>query len=735
MSTPRAAPRLLNVAKTFSIPIFAGGRLITTLSKSNVGEANFTEKTNFRRIKDSEARREGWLDFSPLAAIANQGVFDAALTCMRIVNLIRGDGTKAVIGLSRTTVRLFSNTAGTWSTIGSGYSASGKRWQVVTIGGVLICNNGVDLPFFYEVGDAAVTPMYELREVGVASVGRISEASGFLLVADITEVYAEVLPLFMRGWSTFTSGTTTAKAANFTVVNGEVDDTFSVTTGAGTITATLPTAPPTDFYIWLKKADAGAGSVTTSPAIAVSAVSLTNQNDLALVFWDATFGRWAAVTFPLGVIPADATYTAPPSYITQRLPWAIANSNYGAGEKWDPAFSVLMPAASTTITLPFASSIFIARQTRVAVIGGGALGGVLGGQEGYENGILVTAVSGRTLTLELTTDASLTYPRVVQVTRWTDVSSLVGRYLLQADSSEITSLVTLRNWIVVCRTTGFYLGRYTGDPGAPFVFSSAYQGSNVPLWPDAIANVKGDYLLYPARGNRMCRYDGTTWPQIHEVTDDASSLFFGTDDQTDEIYAVENPITKEWWFCYPDRTIAFDFDTAPSGTVSKIDQNFDAACAIIKPGTTDVWFVMAIGRFIYTYGLAYGAVPIQTWLRDGVAAEGVIKFGLCSFGDESNEKMALNYTPILSSLSPNADLEVQIYSAWNPSATPVALLSPVESLPSPMGRNFIPLAFQSLYFQDEITVVEATDIDVRIVKRIWEVDLVKAGGVTRFTDA
>lgn len=143
---------------------------------------------------------------------------------------------------------------------------------------------------------------------------------------------------------------------------------------------------------------------------------------------------------------------------------------------------------------------------------------------------------------------------------------------------------------------------------------------------------------------------------------------------------------------------------------------------------------MAIGRFIYTYGLAYGVTPIATWLRDGVAVESVLKFGLNSFGDESNEKLALNYTPILSSLSPNADLEVQIYSAWNPNATPAALLSPVETLPSPSGRNFIPLCFQALYLQDEITIVEATDIDVRLTKRIWDVELVKAAGVTRSID-
>lgn len=722
------------VAKVFHIPVIAGGRLVTTLSKSMVGEADYCDKSNWRRDKDSEIRREGWIDFSPLPAIANQGVFDAALTCYRLVELIRGDGTKALLGFSRSTVRLFSNTLGTWSTIGSGYSASGKRWQVVTIGGVLIGNNGIDLPFYYQVGDAAVTPMHELREVGISSVGRILENNGFLLVADITEIYEAVLPLFMRGWSTFISGTTTAKAANFTITNGEVDDSFNVTTGASTIVATLPASPPTDFYVYIRKVDAGVGSVITSPVISVSPVTLTTLNDLALVWWDAAFERWVAVEFPLGVIPADTQYGLPPSYITQRLPWSVANSEFGTPYRWAPTFTILMAAASTTITLPFASTVFVAGQTRVAVVNAGPLSGTLGGQETSPYGILVTAVSGRTLTLETTTDVTLTYPRVVQILRWEDTSSLVGRYDLQGDSSPIVSLATLRNWIVVCRTTGFYLGRYTGERDAPFVFTPAYQGPNVPLWPDAIANVKSDYLLYPAVGGRMYSYDGTSWPKLHPVADDASSLFFGTDDQLDEVFAADNTITREWWFFYPDRTIAVDYDT-DGGTVSRIDQAFDSAAMIHKPGSTDLWFVIGITRFLYTNGLVYGITPIQTWLRDGVAVESVLIYGLWSARNQFQEKLLLSITPVMASSSPGStEVEVELGLTHNPNATITQVLVPPETLPTPSGRNFVTTAFQAIYMQPKITITDTADVDCRLSMIIMEADLVGGAGVTRSTN-
>jgi hypothetical protein len=440
------------------------------------------------------------------------------------------------------------------------------------------------------------------------------------------------------------------------------------------------------------------------------------------------------VKFPSGTIPGTAPYGLVPAAIdiTEQIPWDVANGEYGDGTRWAPVFSVYMATASATIVLPFASSVFVGGRTRVAVINGGPLGGTLGGQEATPDGVMVLSVAGATLTLQVSTDASLTYPRVVQVLRWTDVSSLVGRYSLQGDNSEITTAVSLRDWLVIFRATGIYMGRYTGDPNSPFVFTPKYAGSNVPLWPDAVANVKGDYLLYPARGNRMYRFDGVTWPEIHDVTDNAATLFFAGYDQADEVFCLENPITKEIWWCLPDKTMCFDFDT-PGGTVSELDQAFDAAAVVHKTGTTDVWFIMAIGRFIYTNGLVFGVTPIQTWLRDGVAVDSILKFGLNSFKDQSNEKTLLSLTPILGSASPDAELELQVYGTHNPNVAPVAFLAPPESLPTPAGRNYVTLMFQAIYSQDEITLVEPTDIDARYSMRIWEFEVVKAAGITRST--
>lgn len=716
----------------------SGGRLITNLSGATVGPADYSEKTNLRRDRDADQRREGYLKFSPLAAIANQFLFDPVLTCLKQVELVRGDGTKAIIGFSRSVVKVFNNTAGTWDTIGSGYSASGKRWQTVTINGTLVANNGIDLPIFWNIGDVAVTAMKELREVGISCVGRILENNGFLIIADLTEIRSDLLQAFMRGWSTYTVSATVAKVASFNILDADSTKEFDVTTGAANMVATLPAAPSSGFYVWVKKVDAGVGHVTTSPVIIDIAVNLAAINDKSLIWWDDVLARYCAVFFSGGVVPADAPYGVPPANIVDRFPWAVANGEYGRPTQWAPVFSVRMAAASATIVLPFPVSVFIANQTRVAVINGGPLGGTLGGQETSPDGILVTAVVGRTLTLETSTDALISYPRIVQILRWTDVSSLVGRYDLQGDNSEIISLATLRNWIVVCRTTGLYLGRYTGDPGAPFVFSPVYSGSNVPLWPDAIANVRGDYLLYPSRGNRMYAFNGTSWPELHPVTDDISSLFFTSTDQTSEVYAVENSITKEWWFCLPATTLCYDY---AQESVSVMDQAFDAAAIVRKPGTTDVWFILAIGKTIYTYGLVFGLTPIKTYLRDGVAVQGTLLFGLWHGqalfygnwgpGDQANEKLLKSLTPLFASQSPNAAVKIYLGGTHNPNAGITDLLVPPESLPTPNGRNYVTLAFQYIYFRPRITIVDTNDVDCRITGIILEAETVGASGVTR----
>lgn len=720
-------------SKTYPIRVADGGRLVTALSLENVGEANWSRKLNMRRFKDREIRREGWIKFVD----ATGYVFDGTESLLRMAELVRPNGDRVIVGASRTKIKKFNTSTGAWTDIAGGltFSASGKRWQVCSINGYLILNNAVDLPVSYRVEDAAVSQIHELRQVGICRVGRICEYNGFLMIGDITEIKAVQLDTWMNGYGNYTQATNSAKVANFSVVIGEHQNRYDVTTGAGTITATLPALTFSQrMYVWIKKVDAGAGTVVTSPVIADEAMVLTAQNDIALVWWNGT--AWVSKVFAAGTIPATDPYGTPPASITNRLPAAVGNSEFGEPRKWAPLFEVIMAAAGTTLTLPFNPNTYVARTTRIAVINGGPDGTTLGGQIGYEDGVLITAIGafsaasmGVPITIEVTTGVSLTYPRNVQVTRFTDISTIVARYLLTGDGSEMVGMQKLGDLLVCYRSTCIYVGRYTGDATNPFVFTPRYPGDedlNLPVWGDAIANIGGDYHLYPGVGGRFYKFDGVSWPTIHGVCDDARELFFSGVLNTDEVFAVANPYTKEIWFCRPSLTFAYDFEF---NTVSEIDAVIAAAAFVRKPSSTDRWFIIAIGRFVYTYGLvANAATNIQTWLRDSVAPSAEMKSGLIHARLLDQEKMLLSYCPVLASASPEVAVMVRLYGTHNPSAVLSELMTGGQALPTPAGENFFTTAYQAMFFQDKITLTAVTDVDFQLSHRLLEFDRVGSGG-------
>jgi hypothetical protein len=722
------------VSRNIPVRIAEGGNLVTqpAVSLENVSPADFTRLVNWRRSTDQLIRQEGWIKFKPDAAGSdNQSIFDGAETLLRLAECVRPNGERVIVGASRTQIKRFNPDTFAWDVIGSGFSADGKRWQANVINGYLLLNNAVDLPQVFRVEWDAVVPNYEMREVGIARCGRITEFNGFLFLGDVTEIQTDQLDKWMNGYSTYVAGGTQAKAADFAVLLADDNDQFDVTTGASDVTATLPTGPvaPSTFWIWVKKVDAGVGRVLVPQAVNQSVV-LEDINDIALIWSDGN--AYHAKVFESGVIPADDPYGTPPSDILNRFPYEVAWSEFGEPTRWAPRFSVYMTAASTTLELPFETEAFVANETYVAVIGGGARGGPLGGDSANPTGILVTAVAGKTITLAVTTNVSLTYPRTVQVTRFRDVSTLVGKSLLQGDASEIIGMLPLGTQLIIYRERGIYIGRYVGTVDKPFAFRPKIEVcNNVPINGDVIIPVNGDFHIYPGRGGRFFSFDGQSYPDFYRLCDNARNLFFDGLTVEDEPFAVDNPITKQIWFCRPDTTMCLDYENKK---VSEMDSVIDAAVYARRPAADDNWFVLGIAGSVFTYGLTSEAVvPILTWLRDGVVAEPLMVSGLIHFGDQMNEKLISNYTPTLSSPSPDVEMEVQLRSTHNPSAALADLLTPVESLPSPVGDNFITLAFQAIYFQDEILVTDERDVDVRISARFFEVELIKAAGITRST--
>ena len=94
---------------------------------------------------------------------------------------------------SGTNIPYFDDNPGEWIVIGNGYSLSANRWEAESINGWSTFNNGVDLPVTYRVEDMTVTPMYELRENGIAAVGTIWETNGILMAGDVSMIQDEKL--------------------------------------------------------------------------------------------------------------------------------------------------------------------------------------------------------------------------------------------------------------------------------------------------------------------------------------------------------------------------------------------------------------------------------------------------------------------------------------------------------------------------------------------------------------
>lgn len=727
--------------RKYPILVSAGGALRTSpaYSQENIGDASYGLKINFRRSEDQEIRREGWVKFQPNAGdpVGQQYIFDGVQQLNRLAELVAGNGARVIVGASQTAIKVFNPNTFVWTTIGTGFAPPSLRWQVEAIGGYLILNNGFDLPCYYTVGAPAVTPLYELRDVGVASVGRISQLNGFLFCLNIVEIDSNQLNAYMTGYANYVVGFNVNENSNFAWTGADSTTQYNITTGASVISVgPAAVQPPPGWWIMLKKVDAGAGSVVTLPALPDQLINLVNQNDMALVWSDGT--SYYAKNFPGGVIPATTPYGRVPLDIQNAVPYRVTWATPGDPTDWAPLYRVYQTASSKNIPLPFPTSALHVGDL-VAVVGGGPNGGTLGGDSLYPNGVPITSIAGNVITLAEPTDAGISYPRFVTVLRFKDIGSVVGYYDLQGDGSAIIGAAPLQGRLQIYKDGSIFVGTYIAVPGSPFSFIEKYTGANVPIYGDAIVSLNGQSHVYPGYGGRFYIWDGITYPVIHEPTDDARDMLFSGLTNESVVWAIDNPLTKELWFCRPGLVMAFDY---LKNTVSQIDTEIDAAVFCTKPGDSDKWFVIGIdqlagGSNVYTYALVQGLIPITTWLRDGQPAVPQITSGLIQGGNETDEKMLLEYTPLQSSASSDMQMTIQMSTTYNPSG----VLSPQfvdangnadpVTLPDPAGNNYIPCAFQAIYFQDQIAVTDTRDMDCRLSGRILRFQDVRAGSVTR----
>lgn len=197
------------------------GMLDTNSAPEDVGLKNYTVKRDFRRIApDRDARREGYLPFQPNGAHAtvpaNLPSATNQPTIIKITQIKAGNGKTLVICANADTLfsyyslevgdyfvgdqtanayfddlveaPYFQEQFNDWTVIGSGFSGFSTYWEAVQVNNILVLNNGIDLPVWFNAQNQTVTPMYELRDQGIASVGTIWEYNGILMLGNVVEI-------------------------------------------------------------------------------------------------------------------------------------------------------------------------------------------------------------------------------------------------------------------------------------------------------------------------------------------------------------------------------------------------------------------------------------------------------------------------------------------------------------------------------------------------------------------
>lgn len=292
----------------FPVRLADGARLLPDLPKGGIGAANFEEKVNFVSEIGEVRKIAGWDYPAPTDDWEGDGLADFAdgRPAEAIRGVRRPNGTYAVVGCGHGLIKYFDYDTNAWVTIGSGYSTQfdeGFRWwQIEDIAGYVVFNNSRDLPCRWQIGDAEVVPLYELREAGYASVGHICEyVDGVLMCCDILEINDADMAAVMNDplpYKTITDGATTTRIGYRRVWSniGNPGD-FGVTVpgaianGTPTLTLEWPMASlAIGDEIIVVGAGAAGGNLETTITNIVGAV-LTLADNAATTVTDADVSR------------------------------------------------------------------------------------------------------------------------------------------------------------------------------------------------------------------------------------------------------------------------------------------------------------------------------------------------------------------------------------------------------------------------------------------------------------
>lgn len=273
------------------MPLSKGGRLAPDLALAELGLANFSVQRNWRTENGCKIKREGYDYFAPNGSSTNQRL-NASSKIVAVRQIERPNGKVAIVAVETAgIIWAFSYDTSVWVQIGTGFTAGGLDWQIEEVAGYAIFNNPfLDLPVSWQVGDAAVKPLHELREQQVASVGHIKEFNGQLHCEDLVEILDAHFAGIMNGGAPYGPVTDPTKIqrvgfkkvwSNFGMIGGGPRDFAStvpgsITSGSPTLTLAYPVASLVagDAILVVGAGTAGGNLTTTISSVAGAVLTL-----------------------------------------------------------------------------------------------------------------------------------------------------------------------------------------------------------------------------------------------------------------------------------------------------------------------------------------------------------------------------------------------------------------------------------------------------------------------------
>lgn len=447
-------------------------------------------------------------------------------------------------------------------------------------------------------------------------------------------------------------------------------------------------------------------------------------------------------SIPVGYISIENknTYKAYTDYSkTSRVQFRHIWSDIDYPTRWASSFKGSMGTGDFMVVLdnPI-SSIEVDRN--YTILGAGLNGGNLSAN-------VIQNYGGKVIVLDQRAETSVTS---VDISATDTIGSIIGFEDLQDDGSAIINMRPLNNTMVIYKGTSVVLADYTGIALTPFSYTIRRIKDGEGLYyKHTLEHLGSDKHIYAGR-DAFYIFDLTRRvPQMFELLKLCDNVIFDEVDitETDQVYAVNNVLTKEVWFVFPsstsDHALIWDYRYGHASTTSI---NVDAAATVERPeegnitGTSEDWFVMAAGQVVLLYGKTNASV--SSWgdneifyRRDALpfAADmspymAELRSGMGAFGAPYIEKFLNNEVLYFHSDTEQQDLTYNLYGTRNTPETPTLLATKTQT--ALKSFNAIPMHFLQNYYQDQI-LVDVLNNKVVLVGRTWEVGAVDSRSTIR----